>query len=297
MLISPRPFGQVLGEAMYGLAKVWRTLLLPALAVSVPMSLLTAGVFLWTGGAAFLDLVLDNPAAFRTLPEEVFRDLAQSFYLAVGLAFLVQVLGGVFLAMASHRAVAAQLNGVSLTGREVTAVALRRYPVALGATLVITVVTGLLVGLGATLWLLPMLSVGVPNMGAMLVALLLFVVLLGPGSWVAVSVSMTTPTVALEGTGVLASIRRSIGLVRGRWWATAGFLLLVGLLGGIAIQLIQLIALPLAAAGGNDAALTVASALGVFTQGLLVAAITAMYTHWYVDLRARREPLTTADLG
>jgi hypothetical protein len=72
---------------------------------------------------------------------------------------------------------------------------------------------------------------------------------------------------------------------------------MVGLLGGIAIQLIQLIALPLLATGRGSAALTIAAGLGVFAQGLLVAGIAAMYTHWYVDLRARQERLSTTDLG
>lgn len=108
---------------------------------------------------------------------------------------------------------------------------------------------------------------------------------------------MTTSAVAIERRGPLGSIRRSMQLVRGRWWATAGFLVLVGLLGGIAIQLIQLIALPLAAAGGSGFAFGLASMLGVLAQGLLVAAIAAMYTHWYVDLRARKETLATDDLG
>jgi len=108
---------------------------------------------------------------------------------------------------------------------------------------------------------------------------------------------MTTAAIAVETRGAVYSIRRSIRLVRGRWWATAGFLLLVGLLGGIAVQLIQLVALPLAVVGGGGAALTVASGLGALAQGLLIAAIAAMYTHWYVDLRARAESLSTESLG
>jgi hypothetical protein len=103
--------------------------------------------------------------------------------------------------------------------------------------------------------------------------------------------------VAIERRGVLGSIRRSMQLVRGRWWPTAGFLLLVGLLGGIAIQLIQLVALPLALIGGGGTVLSLASLLGVLAQGLLVAAIAAMSTHWYIDLRARKEELSTETLG
>jgi hypothetical protein len=69
------------------------------------------------------------------------------------------------------------------------------------------------------------------------------------------------------------------------------------LLGGIAIQLIQLIALPLAVVGDGGAALSIASGLGVLAQGLLVAGIAAMYTYWYIDLRARKESLSTEALS
>ncbi len=202
-----------------------------------------------------------------------------------------------FVALASHRAVASDLAGKTLTGGQVSILALRRYATGLVAVLLITLTVAVLVGLGTAMWLAPILAVGTPNTTSVLVALILFVVLMGPGTWAAVSVSMSTSVIAVEDTGALAAIRRSMRLVRRRWWPTLGFLLLVGLLGGIAIQLIQLIALPLAAVGGGSSALTIASALGVLTQGLLVAAISAMYTHWYVDLRSRRETVATTDLG
>jgi hypothetical protein len=203
----------------------------------------------------------------------------------------------VFVALASHSAVAASLAGKPLTAGQATRHALRRYPVGLVSAILIAGVVLLLIGLGAFLWLVPALSVGTPNSASVLVALALLAVVLGPGIWVAVSASMTTSAVAIEQSGVFASIRRSIQLVRGRWWPTAGFLMMVGLLGAIAIQLIQLVALPLAAVGGASAGLSIASALGILAQGLLMAAITAMYTHWYVDLRARKESLSTEKLG
>lgn len=282
---------------MNSLVRTWRALLIPALAVSVPLSIATVLVFRWTGGGEFLDLAVNSPDRLQGLPQEVFTEIVRPFYLAAGIAAALQVLGGVFVALASHRAVASDLNGKTLRGGEVSVLALRRYWVGLAATLLIVVAVGILIGLGVSMWLVPVFSVGVPNAGSILVALILLVILLGPGIWVGVAMSMTTSAVAIEYLGPLASIRRSMRLVRGRWFATAGFLLLVGLLGGIAIQMIQLIALPLAAAGGGSGALTVASALGVLTQGLLVAAITAMYTHWYIDLRARREGVSTTDLG
>lgn len=297
MVISPRPFGQVLSDAVNSLARTWKALIIPALAVSIPVSVATVVVFRVTGGGEFLDMLVNRPEAVARLPREVFWELARPFYIAIGVATLLQLIGGVFVALASHRAVAADLSGTTTNGGEVSRQALRRYPAGLGAIVLILITVSILIGLGITIWLVPVLSVGTPNTTSVLVAMLLFFVLLGPGIWAAVSVSMSTAVIAVEETGVLASIRRSMRLVRGRWWPTLGFLLMVGLLGGIAVQLIQLIALPLAAAGGGSGALTIASALGVFTQGLLVAAIAVMYTHWYVDLRARRETVSTSDFG
>ena len=282
---------------MNGLARVWRTLLLPALGVSIPVSILTIVVFGVTGGADFIDLVLNSPERLQTLPEEVLWELARPFYVALAIATVLQLVGGVFLALASHSAVAAQLKGQPLTGGQASRHALRRYLTGLGATVLVLVVVAILIALGTVIWMVPAVAVGTPNAASVAVALLLLAVLLGPGVWAGVSASMTTSAVAIENRGLLGSIRRSMQLVRGRWWPTCGFLLLVGLLGGIAIQLIQLIALPLAAVGGGGPALSVASMLGVLAQGLLVAAIAAMYTHWYIDLRARKETLSTENLG
>ena len=296
MVIVPREFGQVLSDAMNGLVAVWKTLLVPSLVVSIPVGIATIVAFGATGGADVLDLILNSPEDLQLLPDEVVRELVEPFYLAAGIAILLQIIAGVFVALASHRAVAAQIGGESMTSREVTRLALRRYPIGLGSTIVIVVAVAALIGLGTFVWLVPALSVGTPNAASQLVAPLLLLVLLGPGIWAGVSVSMTTSAVAIEQGGILTSIRRSMRLVRGRWWPTAGFLLLIGLLGGIAIQLVQLIALPLAVVGGGGAALGIASALGVAAQGPLVAAIAAMYTHWYIDLRARKEDLSTETL-
>jgi len=297
MVIVPRQLGQVLNDAMHGLAAVWRALLVPALVVTIPVSIATIAAFSATGGADFLDVVINNPERLQALPSEVFWELAGPFYIAVGIATLLLLVAGVFVALASHSAIAAHVGGRRLTSKELTRIALRRYLTGLGATLVVIVVIGVLLTLGTFLWLIPAMAVGTPNTASTLVALLLLAAVLGPGIWAGVAASMTTPAVAIEQRGVLGSIRRSMQLVRGRWWPTAGFLLLVGLLGGIAIQLIQLVALPLALIGGGGTVLSLASLLGVLAQGLLVAAIAAMSTHWYIDLRARKEELSTETLG
>lgn len=297
MVIAPREFGQVLNDAMVGLAGVWRVLLWPALLVSIPVSISTILAFSATGGADFLDLALNSPERLQALPRDVFWEVVRPFYIAVAIASILQLIAGVFLALISHRAVAAHLSGQPVSSREATREALKRYSTGLSATLLVILLVGVLIAIGAVVWLMPLTTVGVPNPASAIVALLLLVVLLGPGIWAGVSVSMTTAVITVERRGAVDAIRRSVRLVRGRWRATAGFLLLVGLLGGIAIQLIQLIALPLAVVGDGGAALSIASGLGVMGQGLLIAAIAAMYTHWYVDLRARSEALSTESLG
>lgn len=297
MVISPRPFAQVLGDAVNSLARIWRTVLAPALVVSVPVSIGIAILFRVSGGADFLDFLLNDPERLMGLPDEVLWELARPFYLALAATAGLELVSGVFVALASHGAVASDVGGEPMSGGDVSRLALRRYAAGLGSSLLVVAAVAILVTLGLTVWLMPVVSVGTPNATSLFVAFILLMVLIGPGVWLGVAASMATSAVAIESTGALRSIRRSMHLVRGRWWPTAGYLVLVGLLGGIAIQLIQLIALPLAAIGGGSSALIVAAALGVFTQGLLVAAIAAMYTHWYIDLRARRETLTMSDLG
>lgn len=297
MVIAPRPLGRLLSDAMTSLAHTWRALLTPAVAVSTAISVVTLVVFRVTGAGAFLDAVVNSPGGLQRLPDEVVADLARPFYLATAQMALLQLAAAVFISLASHRAVVTQVRGSTMTGGEASRQAASRYLVGLGATLSVVVAVGILFGVGLYVWMAPILSVGTPNTTSVLVATVLLAVLVGPGLWAGVAFSMTTPAVAIEGNGVFGSVVRSMELVRGRWWATAGFLILVGLFGGVAVLLIQLVALPLAAGGGGNPALTVATVLGALSQGLLVAAIAGVYTHWYLDLRARKESLSTSDLA
>lgn len=118
-----------------------------------------------------------------------------------------------------------------------------------------------------------------------------------PAVWFSIAFSMLLPIVALEGRGPINTITRSFDIVRRRWWPTLGYLVVIGLLGTIAAQLIQLVALPLASLGNLSLGISVASLVGLFAQGLIVAAIGAMWTGWYIDLRARNETLTTDDFS
>jgi hypothetical protein len=296
MQIVPRQFGQVLGDALNSLARTWKPLASTALFVFIPVGVLTFLAFRMTGAIDFLELVFDDPAALNNLPPDVFLEVSQPFIRAVAIAVVLQSVATLFVYLAVHHIVASDMSGRSVSGRAATRYALGRMAVGFVAALVALIVIGAIMGLGLAIWLVPFALVGTPNATSSLLAVVLLLAFVGPGIWVLISFSMTTAVIAIEKAGPIQALLRSISLVKGRWWPTLGFLLLVGLLGSVAIQLIQLVAIPLSVVGDLGSGVSLVSALGIGAQGLIVAAIGAMYTVWYVDLRARREELLSEDL-
>ena len=188
--------------------------------------------------------------------------------IAILIAVVLQAIASGFIALAVSFIVADRIDGRALTGGEATMKALRRMPM--------LVVVGILATIGVTL------------------GLLLFVI---PGIWLAISLSMITHVVALEDKGVIPSLTRSTQLVRGRWWETLGFVLLVGFMGSVAGQFLQLLALPLLAVGDLSTSLALVFVAGLILQGLVIAAIAVMTTTWYFDLRSRRDEVVSPQAG
>ena len=296
MQIVPRRFGQVLGDALNSLARTWKPLASTALIVFIPVGVLTFLAFRMTGAIDFLELVFDDPAALNNLPPDVFLEVSQPFIRAVAIAVVLQSVATLFVYLAVHHIVASDMSGRSVSGRAARRYALGRMAAGFVAALVALIVIGAIMGLGLAIWLVPFALVGTPNATSSLLAVVLLLAFVGPGIWVLISFSMTTAVIAIEKAGPIQALLRSISLVKGRWWPTLGFLLLVSLLGSVAIQLIQLVAIPLSVVGDLGSGVSFVSALGIGAQGLIVAAIGAMYTVWYVDLRARREELLSEDL-
>jgi hypothetical protein len=295
MQVAPRPFGEVLGDAVTTFGRTWRALAPTALLVFVPAGLATLLLFRGSGALEIFDRILNEPSTMQTLPSEALQDLLLPFYRATVLATLVNVAAAAFVHAAAHMIAAADIAGAPPL-RGVARRALRPALVGFVAWLIAALVGGLLFVIGFTLWLIPASAVGAPNATSTLIAGFLLPVVLAPGAWVLISASMATPVAALEGLGVNASLRRSMSLVRGRWWPTLGYLLLVGLFGVIAVQLIQLVAIPMMALGGVGPAVDIAAVVGILAQGLIVAGIGVMTTWWYVDLRSRKETLLSEDL-
>lgn len=295
MQVVPRRFGQVLGDSMNSVSRIWRPLAPPALLVFVPAGVATLIIFSQTGAIEVLDRILNNPGSLTTLPDETLAEFFLPFYRATALATVVNMLAAAFVFVVAHRLVVADIAGTTAP-ESLRGDTLRRSIAGFSAWVIVGVVATILFLVGITVWMIPATAVGAPNATSTLIAGFLLPVLLAPAFWLWISTSMSTPVIAVEGTGAIKGLRRSISLVRGRWWPTLGYVLLVGLFGLVAIQLIQLVAIPLMALGGLGLAVNLAAIVGILAQGLIVAGIGSMLTWWYVDLRARNETLVSEDL-
>lgn len=230
-------------------------------------------------------------------PPDVFLEISQPFIRAVVIGVALQSIATLFVYLTVHHVIASDISGKPVSGSAARRHALGRMWVGLVAGLIGFVVVGVIIGIGLAIWVVPFALVGTPTATSRWVAVVLFLALVGPGIWLLISFSMMTSVIAIERTGPIRALSRSLSLVKGRWWPTLGFLLMVGLLGSVAIQLIQLVALPLSVVGDLGTGVSVVSALGIGAQGLIVAGIGAMYTAWYIDLRARQEELLNENLS
>jgi len=296
MQIVPRPVGQVLGDAMNALARTWQPLMSAALWAFIPAGVGALITFRVLGAEEFLDLVFNDPEYLNSLPTDELIDIAQPFLWATFIALVLQMLASLFVYLASHHVVATDAAGFRSTGAEARRVALARYGVGLLAGLIVFLAVAGVVVAGLVAWTIPWALVGTPNATSVFIATILLVALMVPAIWLGVTFSMWSSVVVVEKRGAIGSLRRSFHLVRGRWWPSFGFLLLVGLLGSLAIQLIQLVAIPLSVVGDIGIGISIASLIGVIAQGFIVAAIATMHTTWYIDLRAREGEFARDDL-
>lgn len=259
MEIQPRSFGDALGDLIKMLGKVWRPLLMPALVGAAIVAAVSYFAFETSGSSEFFDLAFTDPEALEQMSEaealELFRTFFAFFGLVAGLSSLIYGYLYLVAARAVGDAVASTPSGRSLT---VSALVL-------------------------------MLSWVVATVLTIAGTLALSLLLILPGIWFGVTMSMVTPVLALEERGPLGAMRRSFELVKGNWWETLGFLLLVGLIGGTAAQLTQFVAIPLFMSGNFSLAVGISIALSVAVQGLIIVAVAVAAAVWYLNLRARTD--------
>lgn len=250
------------------LGRVWRRLFAPTFWSFVPLGAITLGIFALTGADDVIEMVLSDPEALDRLTDAELLDLSVRLFQGVSIAVLLQLLASGFVNLAAHRIVAGEIAGEHVGTAAAVSLAFAR--------------------------LFPLLGAGLLALIAIMAGLVLLVV---PGIWLAGCFTMISAVIAIEGVRPGRALGRSFALVRGRWWPTVAFLLLVGLLGSVAAQLVQLVALPILAVGGVGIGLGLGFVALVIVQGMVVAAIAVMTTVWYVDLRARKETLLSSSLA
>lgn len=265
MDLAPRPFGDILNQGMNLFARVWRRLFAPAFWAFLILGGLTILTFELTDVTEFLQQLITDPTSIESMSETELVERLVQFAGAAAIAGTLQLVATGFVNLATHRIVGAEIEGAQVTSGDGVAWAFHRMPVLLVAGFFAVV--------------------------AITFGFLAFVI---PGIWLLGVLTMLTPVIALEDVGPLQAIRRCLTLVRGRWFPTMGFYLLVALLGSVAAQLVQLLALPVLAIGGVGLGAGLGFVLLMVVQGLVVAGIAVMTTRWYVDLRARQEPTTSA---
>ncbi len=131
---------------------------------------------------------------------------------------------------------------------------------------------------------------GVSLLRAILVVVGVFLLVI-PGIWVYVVFSVAVPVLLLEQTGVGAAFGRSRELVKGRWWATFGTLLLWGVIMLIAEFAVRvLLGVIVNNAIHSPTAFVLIQALARFIPEVLFAPFgAAVVTAIYFDLRVRKE--------
>jgi hypothetical protein len=121
--------------------------------------------------------------------------------------------------------------------------------------------------------------------------LLAFAACIVPGIWLYAAWSVAVPALLIEDKRGLKALSRSFNLVRGRWWPTAGTLLLANLLATAVAFGFGILALPLVFAGdGNDFVVDLANGiLGGIASVLTIPFVAAVIAVIYFDLRVRKE--------
>jgi hypothetical protein len=115
------------------------------------------------------------------------------------------------------------------------------------------------------------------------------------GCWVAIRFLFAPPTVLLERSGVLASMRRSWRLVGGSWWRCFGIWLLAQLLASVLSGVLQfpllILATVLGSGGAQSAVIALTILASVVARTLVAPFSAAILALLYIDLRMRREGL------
>jgi len=291
MQIQPADFGANLTSWLKTMGKNWRALLLSSLVAYVPLAVIATIAFSVADLGSLFER-LEDPQLVEGLSLSELVDLLTPIFFASLVAAALQWVATAFVYLASARAVASDLAGREPDWRSMSRFALRRLIPAFAASLVFLLgLIGALTIAGVVSWII-IASVG-PSFGTVFLVAVIVLTAIAITFWLGMSLSLYPQAIAMADRGVGSSLRESFRLVQPRFWPTVGFVLVTGLIASAVVQVASLALYPIFLAG-TVVPLAVAVGYGLLAlmQGPVAAAIGAAYAIWYVDLRARSEPLT-----
>jgi hypothetical protein len=254
--LRPLGIGEILDAGIKLFLRHWRPLVLSVVGLILPVQILSALVTASVAPEQF-DLTSDESGVEEGEEAE--------FLIGQGIIALLSAISILLATAVCFKAVADAYLGVEPDWRRSLRFAVRR----LGGLLGVAILGGLLVALAT-------------------------IALVVPGIWLFVMYSVAVPALLLERIGAWSALRRSFRLVRGRWWPTAGALLvgylLIGIIGALVTGVIMVV--PSLVAEDN----TLVGALGSVVGGTVGSVLTTPYsaavvTLLYFDLRVRKEGL------
>ena len=285
----PLGAGQLVGQTVESYRRLFRQLIVPTCLLVVPGVALMAGIGIW----AYLSLKNDNLLKITQRPAlsvQLANGADGRIALVFAAAGLVVLLSMTLMSAVTSVVVSQGYLGGAPSWRRGMAVALRRLGSLLLVYLIVAVVM-IALDLPSIFLSLAASSFGVT---ATNVLQLVNVVTTIMEAYLGVSFAILAAVVVLEGDSGVSALRRCVSLVRGRWWATLGTLLLVGLVqfvGLIAVSVVVGLAFSAVREPAAPAAVLGIAACLLFP--LQAVAITLIY----FDLRNRHGGFDVTDLA
>ena len=294
--IDPRSFGELFNAWIQSLGRLWKPLLPISLVPFGIVGVIVAVSFALSGYGEFLQLAIADPRSLDLFSSDEWVELLIKIGIASSISYLAFWIASAFVHLAATWIVARDIAGTPAAARPATQAALRRLPSALGAQALIGLALFVLIGLATGI---ASLAIWVTDAAAIsiLAALGLTAGASVAAVWLFLSLVLVLQVVLVEGQGAVASLRRSFELIQGNWWRTFGYLFVIGVIAGFAANIVGILLMPLYFIGFVvPAVFAIAYGLSAVVFAPTLAASAAGYTLWYVDLRSRREVLSTEEL-
>lgn len=314
-VIPLRPLG--VGEILDGAISYIRRDPRPVLGISGLIAVATALLQLGLYAALSSTLgplltAIDRPTTGGGSSAEIEQALNDLAHGAIGLAgvglaitaitYVLNVLATGLLTTAMGRAVL----GRPVSTSDVWQRAASRFWPLLGVSVLLSLIVAAAVSAALLVAVLVgyVLAQAAGDVAGVLVGLLVAAVALGAVAWLYVLLLLSPVALVLEGVGPVASLRRSVQLVRGAWWRTFGIHLLAVIIAAVVSQVITvpfgivsgLLSVSSAGSGGTvdpfsfgQSLVTALSTL--ITTTLVVPFSAGVLALLYVDRRIRREAL------